>query len=322
TSIALYTPAIRVAEEVAMLDVISGGRIISGFPIGTSQDTNWCYGRPPATLRERYYEAEELIIKAWTSRKPFSFHGKYNQLRYVNIWPRPVQQPHPPIWVPGGGSVETWDWTIEKDYVYAALSFAGHRRAQVTMDGYWERSRELGAEDNPYRVAFIQLVCVSDSMEQAKKDYGDGVLFFYHRLLGSTGSLFPEAPGYRTERSIRAGFVRSAAVPQTAATAGGQRKVKGEGPTWEQLVEEGNIIAGNPDEVAAQLREAMTRLRVGQLLPLLQIGGMRRDATMKNIKMFGNEVLPQIRDMWDDEYEDRWSPKPLQQRAAVAPAPH
>ena len=88
-----------------------------------------------------------------------------------------------------------------------------------------------------------------------------------------------------------------------------------DGPGWDQLLAEGNIIAGNPDEVAKQLREAMNGLRVGQLLPLLQIGSMRRATTMKNIKMFGEEVLPQLKDQWDDEgWEDKWSPKPLANR--------
>jgi alkanesulfonate monooxygenase SsuD/methylene tetrahydromethanopterin reductase-like flavin-dependent oxidoreductase (luciferase family) len=71
-SIALYNPPIRVAEEFAMLDVISGGRLLAGFPVGTSMDTNYCYGQIPALTREKYKEAHDLIIKCWeeTSRSP------------------------------------------------------------------------------------------------------------------------------------------------------------------------------------------------------------------------------------------------------------
>ena len=106
-SIALYNPPVRVAEEFAMLDVMSGGRLVAGFPVGTSMDSNFCYGQTPATLREKYREAHDLIIQAWTRPEPFVFNGKYTQLRYVNVWPRPVQKPYPPIWIPGGGSIET-----------------------------------------------------------------------------------------------------------------------------------------------------------------------------------------------------------------------
>jgi alkanesulfonate monooxygenase SsuD/methylene tetrahydromethanopterin reductase-like flavin-dependent oxidoreductase (luciferase family) len=94
-SIALYNPPIRVAEEFAMIDVLSGGRLVAGFPVGTSMDTNYCYGEVPATLREKYKEAHDLILKAWTEKEMFSFNGKFTKLRYVNLWPKPLQQPRP-----------------------------------------------------------------------------------------------------------------------------------------------------------------------------------------------------------------------------------
>ncbi len=91
-SIALYNPPIRAAEEFAMLDVISGGRLLAGFPVGTSMDTNYCYGQIPALTRDKYAEAHELIMRAWAEEEPFAFDGKYNQLRWVNCWPKPIQK--------------------------------------------------------------------------------------------------------------------------------------------------------------------------------------------------------------------------------------
>src|SRR6266542_2695169 len=79
-SIALYNPPTRVAEEFAMLDVISGGRLVAGFPVGTSMDTTFAYGENPATLRAKYYEAERLIMRAWTDPDVFSFDGQFLQL--------------------------------------------------------------------------------------------------------------------------------------------------------------------------------------------------------------------------------------------------
>ena len=69
-SIALYNPPIRVAEEFAMLDVISGGRLVAGFPVGTPMDTNFCYGQIPALTRDKYYEAHDLIMRAWAETSP------------------------------------------------------------------------------------------------------------------------------------------------------------------------------------------------------------------------------------------------------------
>ena len=130
TSLALYTPPIRVAEELAMIDGLSGGRLVAGFPVGTPMDTCFAYGMNPATLRERYHEAHDLVIRAWTADEPFAFNGTYTKLRYVNSWPRPVQDPHPPVWIPGGGSVETWEWCAQMGYVYSYLSYFGTRRGR------------------------------------------------------------------------------------------------------------------------------------------------------------------------------------------------
>src|SRR5690242_9814805 len=143
-SIALYNPPLRVAEEFAMLDVLSGGRLIAGFPVGTSMDTNFAYGVPGAQLRDRYYEAHDLIMQAWHDKAVSHFNGKYNQVRYMNPWPRPLQQPNPPIWIPGGGSIETWEWCADMGYLYSYLSYSGYKRAQTIMDGFWKRMTDMG----------------------------------------------------------------------------------------------------------------------------------------------------------------------------------
>ena len=68
-SVALYNPPVRVAEELAMLDLFSPGRLIAGFPVGTSMDTAYAYSVNPGTLRPKYYEGIELIMKAWTGHR-------------------------------------------------------------------------------------------------------------------------------------------------------------------------------------------------------------------------------------------------------------
>jgi hypothetical protein len=148
-SLALYNPPTRVAEEFAMIDVISGGRLIAGFPVGSPMDTCFAYGQNPSMLRERYLEAHDLVVKAWTEPETFAFNGRFNQQRYVNIWPRPIQKPRPPIWVPGGGSVETWRWCAQMDHVYCYLSYYGYKAGQATMDGFWDEMARLGKDRNP-----------------------------------------------------------------------------------------------------------------------------------------------------------------------------
>ena len=148
-SLALYNPPTRVAEEFAMIDCISGGRLIAGFPVGTPMDTTYAYGSNPSLLRDRYYEAHDLVLRAWTEQDAFAFNGRFHQQRYINIWPRPLQQPHPPIWIPGAGSVETWRWAAEMDYVFCYLSYYGYKMAQNVMRGFWEEMARLGKDRNP-----------------------------------------------------------------------------------------------------------------------------------------------------------------------------
>ena len=126
-TLALYSPALRVAEEFAMLDCMTDGRLAAGFPVGTSMDVNRCYGVTPTETRPRFYEAHDLIMKAWTQPGPFAYNGRFNKLRYVNPWPQPLQKPHPPVWLAGGGSVETYEMAVNNDYTYNFLSFFGYR---------------------------------------------------------------------------------------------------------------------------------------------------------------------------------------------------
>src|SRR2546426_3850044 len=308
-ALALYTPPVRVAEEFAMLDVISGGRLIAGFPVGTSMDINYCYGQNPATVREKYREAHDLVIKAWTTREPFAFNGKYTKLRYVNLWPKPIQQPHPPIWIPGGGSIETWDFCARNDYQYSFLSYFGYLQGKKVADGYWDVMSKRGKELNPYSLGFAQVVAVAETDEQAEKDYAPHMDYFYNRCLHVYNG-FADAPGYRTLNTIKAGLL---------AQVGAQAALRREGMTWKQFVDEGYVIAGSPATVRQRLRDAMEHLRCGHLMILMQIGSMPPELVYKSTELFAKEVMPSMRTLWTD-YEDKWSPKRLPDAERQLPA--
>ena len=309
-SIALYNPPLRVAEEFAMLDVISGGRLLAGFPVGTSMDTNYCYGQIPALTREKYREAHELIMRAWREDEPFTFNGRYNQLRYANCWPKPIQSP-PPIFIPGGGSLETYDFCLENDYVYCYLSFTGYLRAKQLMDGYWERVAEYGKDDSPYRAGFAQTIVVAETDEEAERDYREHIDYFYNRCLHVYPG-FADAPGYRTIKTLKAN-VTSQMTEQAFGNVSSM--------SWQQLIDDGYIIAGSPDTVAKQMRELATSLRVGNIFCLIHVGNMPQDKCMRSTKLFAEEVIPQLRDIWPEYKDDNrfWvSPIDHANRAAAA----
>jgi alkanesulfonate monooxygenase SsuD/methylene tetrahydromethanopterin reductase-like flavin-dependent oxidoreductase (luciferase family) len=304
-SIALYNPPIRVAEEFAMLDVLSGGRLVAGFPVGTPMDTNFCYGQIPALTREKYREAHELIMRAWAADEPFAFDGTYTQLRWVNCWPKPIQKPHPPIYIPGGGSIETWDFCLDHDYNYSYLSFFGYLRAKSLLDGYWERVARRGKDESPYRAAFAQIICVADTDREAEDLYAEHVLYFFNRCL-HVYPPFADPPGYRTINTIKYGALSQFSRDRQAIL---------ENLTWKQLVEERFIVAGSPDTVRQQLEEAIKGLRVGHIFCLFHNGNMPDWKTRHSSKLFAERVMPALRDLWPEWKDDaRWWISPMADR--------
>ncbi len=304
-SIVGYNPPIRVAEEFAMLDVISGGRLIAGFPVGTPMDTNFCYGQIPALTRDKYREAHEMIMKAWASDEPFAFDGKYNQLRWVNCWPKPIQKPHPPIYIPGGGSIETWDFCLDYDYNYSYLSFFGYLRGKSLLDGYWERVAKRGKDDSPYRAAFAQIICVADTDAEAEALYAEHCLYFFNRCL-HVFPPFADPPGYRTMATVKYG-----ALSQLTQA---RQKIL-ENLTWKQLVDERFVIAGSPETVRQQLEECIKGLRIGHLFCLFHNGNMPDWKTRHSSKLFAEKVMPHLRDLWPEwKHDERWWMHPMDER--------
>ncbi len=319
-SLALYNPPTRVAEEFAMIDCISGGRLIAGFPVGTPMDTCYAYGQNPSMLRDRYREAHELVMRAWTEPETFAFNGRFNQQRYVNIWPRPVQQPHPPVWVPGGGSIETWQWCAEMDYVYSYLSYYGYKAGRAVLDGFWEEMARLGKDRNPYRAGFLQFVGVAESREEAMKLYAEPAEYFFGRCL-HVGAKFAAPPGYSSEATQRAGIQSQVAQAAGAgASLPSSNRFSQLAREMGEIVDRAYIVIGSPDEVAEQLREVATSLNVGHLMLLLQFGNMSKDLTRYNTKLFAEKVMPQLKDLFS-EWEDRWWPQPMERKLrATVPA--
>ena len=258
-----------------MIDVISGGRLIAGFPVGSPMDTCYAYGQNPSMLRERYLEAHDLVVKAWTEPDTFAFNGRFNQQRYVNIWPRPMQKPHPPIWVPGGGSVETWRWCAQMDYVYCYLSYYGYKAGQATMDGFWDEMARLGKDRNPYHAGFLQFVGVAENPRA-----GDGALSRAGRVFLRPLPACRRAVRGPARLHHRGDPARRHPEPGAAGRRRRCQRYESKFQTlareMDAIVDKGYVIIGSPDEVAEQLREVATNLNVGHLMLLLQFGNMKQ----------------------------------------------
>ena len=144
---------IRMAEEVAMLDCYSGGRIISGFVRGGAVETLQA-GIEPSQNRERFEEAHDLIVKCWTEPGPFRYEGKHYQYRVVNPWVLPMQKPRPDIWFPGTGSPESVVWAAQHGHPYMNLGAVMETTEwlkQIYIDTALEAGYKAGPERTPRR---------------------------------------------------------------------------------------------------------------------------------------------------------------------------
>jgi alkanesulfonate monooxygenase SsuD/methylene tetrahydromethanopterin reductase-like flavin-dependent oxidoreductase (luciferase family) len=300
----LYNPPIRVAEEFALLDCLSEGRLVAGFPVGSPMDTVGCYGLPPTDVRPRWLEAHDLITQAWTRPGPFPFNGRYTKLRYVNVWPKPLQKPHPPIWLAGGGSTETWKFATDHDYTYSYLSFTGYKAAAGMMQAYWDQVEKAGLDDNPYRAGFAQAVVVGETDADAEKLYLRHIQNLYAKSM-HIPAYMGGVPGFMSKQSVAYNMAK-----RGSAAFGGSvpNPYETDWDTYTRVNKQ--VIGGSPDTVVAELENAIRTLRIGHLMVILQIQSMDRELTEYNTRMFAEKVLPRLRPIWEKEgYVDRWWPQ-------------
>ncbi|HLI25467.1 MAG TPA: LLM class flavin-dependent oxidoreductase [Chloroflexota bacterium] len=273
-AIPLRDHPLRIAEEVAMLDVITGGRIISGFVRGIGCEYH-SFGVNPTWSRERFEEGIDLIVRAWTEPGPWSHWGKHYRVRYVNPWPRPLQQPHPPVWLPGTGSIETIETAVARRWPYVR-TYDTIDDIAVMYDDLRERARRQGYEPSPDQIGWMVPIYVADTDAKAIAEAGPHVEYLFH-WLSKRPAEFSQPPGYVTPRSTRRGLevARSRSVAELNAR--------------------GIVVFGSPETVRQRLAEAHRRLGYGKLVGLLQFGSLPHEQTVANMTAFAEEILPFVR---------------------------
>ena len=194
----LYDPPTRVAEEFAMIDVISGGRLIAGMVVGGGPEY-YSFSVNPAHARERFQEAHDLILKAWTTPGPFEWVSKHYRIRYVNPWPRPIQQPHPEIWIPGAGSLETMEFVAAHRYAYMGIPYFHLDVFKRTFGIFRDACEAEGYEADPNQAGWLVPIYVAETDEQARREYEEHLWYFVKRLLPG---ITIQPPGYTSVRSL------------------------------------------------------------------------------------------------------------------------
>ncbi len=273
---------LTVAEEHAMIDVLSGGRLISGFVRGIGAEYH-TFGLNPTISHDRFHEAHDLIVQAWTKPGPFAFTGHYYNHEYVNLWPRPFQQPHPPIWVPSQGSKETIDWAAHPDRRYTYLqTFSPAKVVGKYLKSYRDTAEGFGYEAKDSQLGWAVPVYVADTDEKARQEAKKPFELFRNRLLKMPFEMLLP-PGYSSRASLKGMMAAKASLTQEM--------------TLEMAIDMGMIICGSPDTVKDSIVEYWNDLRFDNLLTMMHFGNLSQELTKNSMALFASKVLPHIQSL-------------------------
>ena len=275
---------VHIAEELAMIDMISRGRLVAGIVRGGGTE-QFASNANPAFNRERFEEAHDLMVKTWTVPGPWRWEGTHYQHRIVNPWALPLQRPHPRIWVPGVVSKETILWAARHRYPYIALNTTIEGTKQI-WETYDEAAREVGFEAGPEHRGYLLQVHVADSEERALANARQ-FMWMQGEFTGLAHPVWSAPSGYNSP-SMRRAFVERA--------NGRAKRQSGGGDTFEEKIQNLRIIAGTPDQVVERLKTIMYATRPGIFAFWGNDGGVGHKDSMRCIELLGQEVLPAVRD--------------------------
>jgi alkanesulfonate monooxygenase SsuD/methylene tetrahydromethanopterin reductase-like flavin-dependent oxidoreductase (luciferase family) len=272
-----------IAEEYAMLDNLSKGRIIAGFVRGIGAEYH-SSGTNPYFSHERFHEAHDLIVRAWTEPGPWTFESENYNLRYVNLWPRPYQQPHPPIWIPSQGSSETVVWASHPDRKYPFLvTFSSEELVTRYLTAYRDQARKHGYEASGDQLGWAAPIYVAETDERAKEEAKRGIETLFNNYLRMTSEMLIP-PGY-TSLSSTKNFFKMRANMATRDSF----------QSADQLISSGTAVIGSPKTVRAAIERMREKTGFNILIGMFQFGVLTDELARRSIDLFAAEVMPHLR---------------------------
>jgi alkanesulfonate monooxygenase SsuD/methylene tetrahydromethanopterin reductase-like flavin-dependent oxidoreductase (luciferase family) len=280
----------RCAEELSLVDVISRGRLDMGFIKGVPYEF-WPSNQNPVGVMDRFWEAHDFIIKAMTTHdRLFTWEGEHFHYRHVYLWPRPVQQPHPPVWSTTG-TIANARALGERGIVMATLGTGYNTRPlyDAYREGYVLKGRPAPAAD---RFAYLGLVAVASSEAEARRR--GAVVAEYLSSSGRVAPEFRNPPGYLPiETNVR--MLQNQPRQRTGTKDG--RFIDMRTASVQDLIDTGVLFCGTPDQVYAQLVEFCEYCGgMGNLLMMGHAGFLSHEDTVDNLTLFAREVLPRLKD--------------------------
>ena len=289
---------LRGAEELAMIDVISRGRLEMGFVKGVPYEIH--PANPlPVRHTDRFWEAHDLIMKALTTHDgPFSWEGEFFNYRNVNVWPRPYQQPHPPVWI-SANSVPSARPIAMRGHVLGTV-MTGYKAADLFAEyrKAWADSGRKGQVPLD-RLCYAGFVGVGHTREEGRRR-GDLVMD-YLRTNAIVGEGLQESARLHPRAGPAARMVKQTGkmtfLSHDLYTKDGRNLGAFSEADLQCSIDGGLMFTGTPDDVYAQMVDFYDTVGgFGHFLMMAQAGRMTYKDTAENLTLFAKEVLPRLKD--------------------------
>ena len=279
---------LRCAEELATIDVVSRGRLDMGFIKGVPYEFP-ASNQNPVGVMDRFWESHDFILKAMTHRgEPFNWEGEHFHYRQVNIWPRPVQQPHPPVWTTTGNRTQA-KLLGEKGYVMATLGsgYATRPLYDAYRAAYAAKWKRPAPAD---RFAYLGLVAVADNEAEARRRGELVAGYLYSSSIVHVP--FRNPPGFLTADD-NAKMLRGLTAPRSFTKD--RRAINMHSGSVQDLIDAGLLFCGTPDQVYRQIVDFTEYCGgMGNLLMMGHAGFLSHEDTVSNLTMFSQEVMPRL----------------------------
>ena len=276
---------VRVAEEYAMIDCLSNGRLIAGFVRGIPPEYIW-YGVNPEESRGRFEEAYNLIMTAWT--KPvWSHEGPFFKLHDCAIWPRPVQQPHPPIWI-AARSAESVEWCVKR-HLPCAQVYQTTGQIEDTFNYYRLKAKEDGWDAKPEQFILCRHIYIDDSNEKAREFVTPAMAYFF--------TVFNRGFNEAINKDAVAKQLTAALTSERSFSYfrdGNRERFDFSKMDYDGLIKSGYLIAGNPDSVAKQIQAQMSQVGADHFMGMFHIGNLKHDKVINSLDLFTKEIMPRL----------------------------
>jgi alkanesulfonate monooxygenase SsuD/methylene tetrahydromethanopterin reductase-like flavin-dependent oxidoreductase (luciferase family) len=297
---------LRMAEELAEIDLISRGRLITGWVRGAGSE-QFFNNANPAYNREMFNEAHDFIVQAWTRPGPWRYEGKHFHYRHVNPWALPYQKPHPPMWIPGVISAETVKWCADHRYPYIGLGTLLGPTCDL-WDYYADEAAKHGYQAGSENFGYLIPTVVAESEEKANLIaenfvYGGGQNAF-------SAPQFTMPPGYNSKSAIRAlakqptGSWLGVSGEKMSEQMHGRESQEVDYKDVHRKLVAGldkvkrnyQVIAGTPKTVVPKIKAILSILRPGVFIMFSIQGPVSNEDRMTSMRLFAQEVMPALQE--------------------------